>query len=224
MEFKRPIVSEALVTGVERGSPAAQAALAPGDIVTGVSVTELPDLRAIQRAITLVDPGTLLTLAVWHNGERKEVSVRGEPWPHFKKLQSEVIPSEADIKQALRYGLGLHVVAITQGDRKRFHLGDIRGVLIDRVDPDTQAEAVGFELGDVIEQIGGQPANSPEQVMADLAYGKSDSDDLTAVLVHQKTGSRWFSLWLGGANSRDFVNRDFAPGPAGAVQSTTAER
>ena len=44
-------MSGALVTSVDPDSPAARASLVPGDIVTGISGEDLPDARAIQRAI-----------------------------------------------------------------------------------------------------------------------------------------------------------------------------
>jgi serine protease Do len=59
------------------GHPAVRASLVPGDIVTGLSGEDLPDVRAIQRAIVKLDPGTLLTLSVWHHGQRKDIPVRG---------------------------------------------------------------------------------------------------------------------------------------------------
>ena len=209
--FKRPTASGAVVTFVDPNSPAARASLVPGDIVTGVSGKDLPDSRAIQRAIANVDPGTPLTLSVWHHGRREDKAIRGEPWPDFKALQSEVTPSANEIETALAYGIGLHVVAITEADRKRFNLGDIPGVLVDRVDPETQASDVGLEVGDVIMQIGDQPAASPEQVMSAVSYGKPESDDLVAVLVHKKTGTQWLGLWVGQPNSQEFVTQGFHP-------------
>jgi serine protease Do len=222
--FKQFTTSGAVVTSVDPGSPAARAGLVAGDVVTSVSGEALPDSRAIQRAIVMVDPGTPLTLSVWHNGQRKDVSVRGESWPDFKKLQSKVIPSAADITKALTYGMGLHVVPIAEADRERFDLGNIQGVLVDRVDPDTQASDVGLQLGDVIMQIGNKPATSPEQVMAALAYGKPESDDLVAVLVHKKTGAQWLGLWVGRPNSQEFVNHGFEPGPPTGARSAAAQK
>ena len=222
--FKRREASGAVVTGVDPGGPAARASLVPGDVVTGVAGRDLPDSRAIQRAIVMVDPGTPLTLSVWHGGQREEISVRGEAWPNFKKLQSSVTPSAEDIAEALTYGMGLHVVTITEGDRKRFDLGNIQGVLVDRVDPDTQAANVGLELGDVIVQVGDRPATSPEQVMADLAYGKPDSKDLVAVLVHKKTGAQWLGLWVGQPNSGEFVNSGAPFEPSAGARNAAARR
>jgi serine protease Do len=223
--FKRPTASGAVVTSVDPGSPAARATLVPGDVVTRISGSELPDSRAIQRAIASVDPGTPLTLSVWHHGQRRDISVRGVPWPNFKKLQSKVSPNAAQITKALTYGVGLHVVAITEGDRERFGLSNVQGVLVDRVDPDTQAADVGLELGDVIVQLGDQPAMSPEQVMADLTYGKPESNDLVAVLVRKRTtGSRWIGLWVGRPNLREFMNRGSVPELASGTQHAGERR
>lgn len=223
--FNRPTASGAVVTSVDPGSPAAQAALVPGDVVTGIAGRDLPDSRAIQRAIASVDPGTPLALSVWHHGQRQDISIRGVPWPNFKQLQSKVSPNAAQIAKALTYGIGLHVVAITEGDRERFGLSNIQGVLVDRVDPNTQAADVGLELGDVIMQVGDQPAMSPEQVMADLTYGKPESHDLVAVLVHtEKTGARWLGLWVGRPNLHEFVSRGSVPQPASGTQHAGERR
>jgi serine protease Do len=222
--FKRPTAFGAVVTSVDADSPAARAALVPGDVVTRISGRDLPDSRAIQRAIVSVDPGTPLTLSVWHHGQRKDISIRGVPWPNFKKLQGNVSLNAAQITKALTYGVGLHVVAITEGDRERFGLSTIQGVLVDRVDPDTQAANVGLELGDVIMQLGDQPAVSPEQVMADLTYGKPESNDLVAVLVHKKTGAQWIGLWVGRPNLRQFVNRGSVQEPAAGTQNSDGRR
>ena len=222
--FKQPVVSGAVVTVVDPDSPAARASLVPGDIVTGISGETLPDARAIQRAIIKVDPGTPLILSVWHQGQRKDIAVRGEPWPNFNKLPSGVLPSEADIAKVLSYGVGLHVVSITEADRRRFELGNLRGVLIDRVDPHTQAADVGLQQGDVILQIGDQPATSPDQVMAALAYGKPDPDALVVVLVRMKAGTRWLGLWLGQPNSREFMNRGFGLQPNLGAQTAGGQR
>ncbi len=222
--FNRPTAAGAVVTGVDPDSPAARASLVPGDLVTGVSGKDLPDSRAIQRAIVDVDPGTPLTLSVWHHGQRHDVSINGKPWPDFKALQSEVTPSAEEITTALAYGVGLHVVAITEADRKRFDLGGIHGVLVDRVDPDTQASDVGLAVGDVIMQIGDQVAASPEQVMSAVSYGKPESNDLVAVLVHKKTGAQWLGLWVGQPNSQEFVTQGFQPATTAGARDAAAHQ
>jgi hypothetical protein len=80
------------------------------------------------------------------------------------------------------------------------------------------------KLGDLLLQVGDQPATLPEQVTAELAYSKPDSDDLIAVLVHKKTGDQWLGLWVGRPNSGEFVNRGFAPEPSVGTQDAAAHK
>ncbi len=215
--FRRPNGSGAIVTGVEPGSPAAHAALVPGDIITSVDGEERPDARAVQRAIVMVHPGQPITLSVWHLGNARQVAIKGEPWPDFKQLQSDVVPDQAQVARAFAYGLGLHVTAITDEDRLRFGLGNLQGVLIDRVDPGTQAAGLGVQIGDVIQQIGDEICSNLEQAMTQLAYGKPDANDTLAVLVHQPSAAQWISVWVGRPDSRQFVTGGASTGTAPAA-------
>jgi len=203
--FKWPNVSGAIVTGVTPGSPAAQASLAPGDIITSVGGEEQPDARAVQRAIVTAEPGHAVTLSVWHRGRTMQVTVTGKPWPNFMMLQSQVVPDRAQVARAFAGGLGLHVIAIDDSDRLRFGLGNAQGVLIDRVGPGTQAAELGLRVGDVIQQIGDEISSTPDQVMAQLAYGKPDTNDVVAMLVRKPSGGQWVTLWVGRPDSRQFV-------------------
>jgi serine protease Do len=203
--FKWPNVSGAIITGVHPDSPAAQASLVPGDIITSVDGEAQSDARAVQRAIVMVDPGQPVRLSVWRRGRSMPVTVTGKPWPNFRMLQSDVVPDRTRVAQAFAAGLGLHVIAIDDADRLRFGLGNIQGVLIDRVDPGTQAAELGLQVGDVIQQIGDEIASTPDQVMAQLAYGKPDANDIVAVLVRKQSGPQWVTLWVGRPDSRQFV-------------------
>ena len=217
--FKWPNVSGAIVTEVRPGSPAAQASLVPGDIITSVGGEEQPDARAVQRAIVTTKPGRPVTLSVWRRGRTIPVTVTGKPWPNFRMLQSDVVPDRARVGQAFVVGLGLHVIAIDDADRLRFGLENVRGVLIDRVDPGTQAAQRGLNVGDVIQQIGDEIASTPEDVMALLSYGKPDANDMAAVLVRKQSGPQWVTLWVGRPDSRQFV----VVGPSSEAASSAHE-
>ncbi len=221
LSFKRPNGSGAIVTGVEPGSPAALAPLVPGDIITSVGGEEEPDARAVQRAIVMAQPGQPVMLSVWHRGQTQQIAVKGEPWPNFKQLQSDVVPDQAQVARAFAYGLGLHVIAITDADRLRFGLGNVQGVLIDRVDPGTQAAELGVQPGDVIQQIGNELCSTPEQAMAQLAYGKPDTNDMLAILVRRPSGPQWISVWVGRPDSRQFVTSGASTGTAATVHGET---
>lgn len=205
MLFDRPVVSGAVVTAVDPGSPAAKASLVPGDIITGVSGRDLPDSRAIMRAITIMVPGVPLDLALWRKGAEKQIVLVGRAWPDWNKKRSSVVASEADIGRSLEAGLGLTLRSITRTDRLYYHLGSVKGVLVDQVRPGSQAAMLDIAPGDVIQQVGTRPADTPAEVTSALSYGKPQADDLVAVLVHQKSGSKWVTFWVGNIRSPDLV-------------------
>ncbi|HEX4173474.1 MAG TPA: trypsin-like peptidase domain-containing protein, partial [Acetobacteraceae bacterium] len=196
--FKMPDTSGAVVTGVDPGSPAAQAALVPGDVIKAVDQRELPDSRAILRAILALPIGQPISLTVWRDGQVMQATTRGQPWPHLKALRSEVLASADAVARVQQQGLGLHVVALTAADRQRLGLPpDAPGVTIDRVAAGSQAEARGLKPGEVIQQIGNQPVTDPAKLMQRLVYGNDPTGDLISVLVRGKAGPRWVALYVG---------------------------
>jgi serine protease Do len=195
--FGQTAISGAIVTRTDQDGPAARASLAPGDIITGADGHELPDARAIQRYVLLQPPSAPISLTVWRHGRTSQVTLRAQPWPHIMALRSEVLPSPADVARVTDEGIGLHLTAISEANRKQFGLTDDRGVLVDQIIPGSQADEAGLKPGDVIEQVDDHPPRSPEVVTAQLRYGDTAAAHLTALLVHTATETRWVTLYVG---------------------------
>jgi serine protease Do len=214
--FGRHSIDGAIVTGVDPDSPAANALLAPGDIITGILGEERPDSRAILRATLMVSSGDPILLSVWRHGHTREVTLRGQAWPHMMALRSQVLASPLDIARAEAVGLGLHLTSITATDRQRYSLGNASGVLIDQVAPGSQAETTNLQPGDVIQQVGELPSTTPEEVTDDLTQRESATGGLVALLVRSKSGPQWTTLWVGRIDANDLV--------AGPVQPDTSQQ
>lgn len=203
--FGWPGVNGAIVTGIDPGSPAAAASFRPGDIITALDGQNLLDSRAIQRTIAMKPSGEPIALSVWRDGHSMEVTLRGEPWPHMMALRGEVLASAASIQRAEDAGLGLHVTNITEADRKRYDLGDAKGVLVDSVVSGSQADTMDFHAGDVIEQIGELADPSLAQVTSRLMIDGGTPGKMVALLVRHKSESKWRTLWVGRINPKDVV-------------------
>jgi serine protease Do len=63
-----------LVARVDEGTPAANAGLVAGDVITSVNESPVEDSRALQRALARIEPGQDVTLGIVR--DRKETSVR----------------------------------------------------------------------------------------------------------------------------------------------------
>jgi S1-C subfamily serine protease len=59
------------IAGVEPDGPAAVAGLVQGDVVTAIDATEIRDADALRNTIAMIKPGTVVTLAVAHQGSGK---------------------------------------------------------------------------------------------------------------------------------------------------------
>jgi serine protease Do len=222
MTFGLPNMEGALVTDVDPGSPAAQASLVPGDIITGADGDKLPDSRAVLRAVVVTPLDAPITLEVWRQDHMTAATVRGQPWPHMMAQRSDVLASAASVARAQAEGLGLHLTAITDAERKRFGLTETSGVLIDHVTDGSQAYARGLKPGDVIVQVGNRPATAPENVNARLSHPDSASGDLVALLVRDKTATKWVAMYVGRLDVTRLIAPADLPNSGGMAQDVAA--
>ncbi len=195
--FGLPEVGGAIVTAVAPDGPAARASLSPGDIITSVDGQMLPQARAIFTRIVVEPPGDPIALSVWRDRHTVTVTLRGTPWPHLGELRSHILASASKIARAEAAGVGLRLAVITEVDRKRYELGDISGVLIASVTVGSQADSRGLAAGDVIEKVDGAAATAPDMVMNRLLRPDAEEGDLVGLLVHDKAGARWVTLYVG---------------------------
>jgi len=143
--FGVPDASGVVVNSVAARSPAAQAGLLPGDIVTAfdgqpVEAEKEQDLGAFQRRVARLAPGHHVRIDLLREGRSRHVeAVIAE--------QPKVEPAEAES------GVGFHVQEITESVARDQRLGSRRGALVSFVERGSPANEAGLLPGDVIERI-----------------------------------------------------------------------
>ena len=212
----------AIVTSVDPNSPAAQADLQSGDIITDVNGQALPDNRAILRKIITTPIGDTITLSVWRQGHSSEATLQVKPWPHIMALRSKVLASPQDVALARAQGCGLHLAMLTHANRQRFHLSNQAGVLIDKVAEGSEAETMGFQAGDVIEKVGDVAVTTPAEVAAHVTHGSAANGDHVSVLVRGSSGARWLTLYVGRVDVAQLVTMPDAPNAAVSTRNAAA--
>jgi serine protease Do len=220
--FGRPDMNGAIVTWIDPNSPAARGDLKAGDIILSALGQEMPDSRAVLRTVATAPEGARIPLRVWRHNEMMDITLNSVPWPQMLELRSEVLASPENISKAESTGLGLKLAGLTPADRQQSHLGDVSGVLIDAVAPGSMAYNMNLQPGDVILQVGDQPATSPDEVQAQFARAKAAPGDLVAMLVRGKAGTRWTTLWLGTIDPTQLVTRMSGPETASVAHSVEA--
>jgi serine protease Do len=215
--FGRPDMEGAIVTAVDSNGPAAQANIEPGDIVVGAEGHAWPDARAVLRSIVTQPSRAVINLDVWRNGHMMDVAVQSVPWPNMTLLRSAILASPEAVARAQAEGLGFHLAAVNDGNRKQYNLRDASGVLIDNVIDGSEAYNMGLKAGDVIEQVGMSPATTPDFVSTELAHGSPATDNLEALLVRGQTETRWVPMFVGHLDLANLVTMpDMANRPTAA--------
>lgn len=181
--FNLPLPHGALVNRVVPGSPAAEAGIRTGDVVTSVDgqpVRTGPDLPYL---VGLVLPGTEVNLGLVRSGEPLELSlVLGT----LDTTQLAELPATPEVNPA-----GLVVRALTEEERAAFALES--GVMVESVSG--PAEAAGLQAGDVIVSLNLTAVDSPQAVDAILV--QVPADKAIPVLIARGGQQNFHTLRLG---------------------------
>jgi serine protease Do len=189
-----------LVVGVADGSPAAQAGLLSGDIITSFGTKFAADSRALMRDIVETVPGTVIELGVIRNGTQQTVPVTIAGLPAGQSFQTflgqpgvakPALPSEATTN------FGLEMAAITPELQEKYKLGQQQqGVVITGVAIGSTAANAKINAGTVILQVRGTKVNSPDDVQKLVAQEREQKRPFVPMLVAEPSGHRWVSLGL----------------------------
>lgn len=175
--FKLDKPEGALVSNVDAGGPADKAGLKSGDVirkVNGQPIIASGDLPAL---IGQATPGEKVTLEVWRQGKREEVTARlGDA----SERKSQVAKADDAVGKG-RLGLALRPLQ----PQERREAGVDGGLLVENAAG--PAALAGVQPGDLLMGIDGKPVQSVEQVRDAVAKsGKS------VALLIQRDGNKIF--------------------------------
>src|SRR5215468_11256963 len=139
-------VAGAIVNRVHDASPAAQAGLQAGDVIVAVDGYEVADARAILYRLTTRGVGNRCRLDIVRKGRQfsLEIGLRAAPQAGKDDVRNL---SGAHPFDGARVGNILPAVADELG------LEGQEGVVILQVRPDSKAARIGFQPGDIIQQV-----------------------------------------------------------------------
>jgi serine protease Do len=184
--------SGALVSEPQVNSPAAKAGIESGDVIVSVDGNTVTDARELARKIGTLAPGTSVKLGVVHQGQEKAVTLTLGTLPNEKTAANEDTrhgggTSDADVPK-----LGLTLAPSNKG-------GDGDGVVVTAVDPSGVAADHGFQVGDVILDVGGKSVSNPSDVRKQLADARKEGKHALLFRVKSGEGTRFVALPLGNA-------------------------
>ena len=94
-------------------------------------------------------------------------------------------------------GLGLTLTLLKPEMREPLGLaGDVTGVLVAAVDPDSVAAERGLQSGDVILRVGRQKVANPDEVVKTVKQAHESGDETVLMLIERDGASRFVALPL----------------------------
>ena len=184
--------SGALVSEPQANSPAAKAGIESGDVITSVDGNSVNDARDLARRIGTMAPGTSVKLGVLHQGQEKTVTVTLGTLPNEKAASNQENPHATPENDMPKLGLTLAPSSKMSG-------ADGSGVVVTAVDPNGVAADHGFQVGDVILDVGGKAVTNPADVRKQLADARKEGKHALLFRVKSGEGTRFVALPLGNA-------------------------
>jgi serine protease Do len=169
--FKLDRPEGALVSNVEKDSPAEKAGLKPGDVIRSVNGQPIVASGDLPAVIGIAAPGDTVRLDVWRQGRKEELSAK------LASSSDKVSKADSQGDAAAGGKLGLALRPL-QDDEKR-QSGINAGLVVEGASG--AAARAGVEAGDVVLAVNGTPATSVQQVRSAVEH----SDKSVALLIQR---------------------------------------
>ncbi|TIL39458.1 MAG: Do family serine endopeptidase [Mesorhizobium sp.] len=161
----------ALVASVEPGSPAEQAGIQAGDVITRFNGKDIQSVHDLTLAAASQKPGTKTTLTRNRGGSQQEIALTIGQRNDEEQQTSAVPKSEtADAR------LGLSLSPIPDEARQQLGLQpDTTGVFVQEVAPNSLAAENGFQPGDVIVSASNRDVTQPSDIEEEWARSRQQN-------------------------------------------------
>ena len=179
--------SGALVSSVERGSPADKAGIQAGDVIIGFGAGEVKSASDLPLLVGNTPVGTSVPVKVLRAGSEKTLDVTvDELADSGDKSSPRVATGEAG--QGV---LGVVVADLSEAERKANELKE-GGVMIREVLPDSAADKAGLTTGDIIVSVNNASIASADALKA--AVKSAPEGKPLAMLVMQDGKTRFIAI------------------------------
>jgi serine protease Do len=182
----------ALVSEPQPDSPASKAGIASGDVITSVDGTQIHDARELARRIGTMAPGASVKLELLHQGQEKAVTLTLGTLPAEKQASNNQNQREVPDSDMPKLGLTLAPASKVSG-------ADNNGVVVTAVADGGIAADHGFQVGDVILDVGGKAVSTPSDVRKSLTDARKEGKRTVLFRVKSGEGTKFVALPLGNA-------------------------
>ncbi|MEW6672919.1 MAG: trypsin-like peptidase domain-containing protein [Thermodesulfobacteriota bacterium] len=171
------IFKGAYIADLVKGGPAEQAGLRRGDVVVAYNGKPVANSSALRNEVSLSPVNQEAKLEVLRKNQRKEFTVKvGNQEVLIRMLTASV-----------KDRLGVSLRPVTTQEAKQFGLNLQEGVAISWIDADGPLGTVGFEKGDILLEVQGQPIESMDSFV-NLVSALPPDQNVVLLAIDHKTG------------------------------------
>jgi serine protease Do len=172
--FKAEGVRGVVVGHVSPDSPAAQAGLEKGDIITAINGKPVEGANQLRLSVSMMPPAEALTVKVWRDGAVREVKVKLAEFPtEQQRASNNSSRDDSDLS-------GVTVADLDAQTRRELGLrAGTQGVVVTEVSPSSPAAASGIRPGDVIQEVNRRAVRNTEEF--ESAMSKAGKNSLLLV-------------------------------------------
>ena len=175
----------AIVDKVMPGTPAAEAGLKTGDVITKLNGKDIAEASDLTLQVGMLKPGEKVQLTFMRDGVEKTADATLAPQKAEKTASAD--ESGTNDKAAPALGIQLAPASEVAGS------GD-KGVAIVGVNPDGPAAEQGLATGQVILDVGGKPVSTPQDVKSEVASARSQGKKSVLMRIQTADGDRFVAV------------------------------
>ncbi len=192
-------VGGALVASVTPDGPAEKAKLKQGDVILEFDGKKVTAMRNLPRIVAETPIDKTATLKYWRDGHEGSAKIKVA---ELEKAEKEGLLDEdqAEVKPAPAAGTEIATLGITVGSlgeeaRKAFGVPeDVQGVAITKLNPKGEAALKGLTVGDIIVEIGQQPAETPQKAASLVTDAQKAGKTSVLLLLNREGDVRFVAL------------------------------
>jgi serine protease Do len=185
-QFHLAEATGALISQVNKGSPADRAGLKAGDVIVRFDGKEVQDNRQLRNLVAATAPGVKTKVDVVRNGREETFLVTIGKMPVEATAAAKQPGPATD--QFAKFGLSAQT--LTPDLAKQLSLKGERGALVSDVDEGGPASLAGLQTGDLITEANRQPIAD----VADLRRVLDKAKDSVLLLVKRRGQSLFVVL------------------------------
>jgi serine protease Do len=176
----------AIVAQPQADSPASNAGIVAGDVITEIDGASIKDSRELARKVGMMAPGTKIKVTLARKGEIKTLTLTLGKMPNEQHAKADT-SDEMSAGDSPRLGLNLAPAKDVAGS------GD-QGVAVVGVDPNGPAAERGIKTGDVILDVAGKAVANTAEVRKALSDARAAGKNTVLLRVKTAEAMRFVAL------------------------------